>query len=52
MHPRGKAMGGKEEPGALGLSRSSSTYRLWDFEKALKVSETLLSKNYGFLYTL
>lgn len=44
-------MGGKKELVALGLSLGSSTYRLWDFELALRVSESLLSKAYGFLCT-
>lgn len=52
MHPGGNAMGGKKELEALGLNLGSSTYRLWDFEMALKVSETLLSKKYGFLCIL
>lgn len=52
MHPGGTERGGQKEPGALGLSLSFSTYRLWDFEMALMVSETLLSKKYGFLCTL
>lgn len=52
MRPGGNAMGGKKELGALGLSLCSSTYRLWDLEMARKVSETLLTKSYGFLCTL